>query len=46
MINKKNIIKNPTEIDKIIEEDPNIDVEKIRKYFDNVINERHFLQKY
>jgi hypothetical protein len=30
----------------MIKEDDNIDLEKIKKYFENVINERHFLNNY
>lgn len=30
----------------MVKEDENIDLEKIKKYFENVINERHFLNNY
>ncbi len=38
-----------TDLDKLevqIKEDQNIDLEKIKKYFENVLNERHFLSNY
>ena len=46
IINKQNLVTQKDELNRIIKEDPNIDLEKIKKYFENVINEKHFLISY
>lgn len=46
IINKDNIIKDVDILNKKIKEDNEIDLEKIKKYFENVINEKHFLVNY
>ncbi len=46
MVNKFNVVKERTELNEMIKEDQNIDLDKIKKYFENVINEKHFLNNY
>ena len=46
IINKSNVVTNLEDIEKIIEADEKIDLDKIKKYFENVINEKHFLANY
>lgn len=46
MINKANIVTDAEKINQQINEDENIDLDKIKKYFENVINEKHFLANY
>jgi len=46
MLNKFNVVKEREQLNGMIKEDPNIDLDKIKKYFENVINEKHFLNNY
>lgn len=46
IVNTSTLVKEKDKIDKMIEQDENIDIDKIKKYFENVINEKHFLNNY
>ena len=46
IINKKNVVVDQDEINEQIKDDEDIDLEKIKKYFENVINEKHFVANY
>jgi hypothetical protein len=46
IINKNNIVTDRQKMQELIEEDEFIDLEKIKKYFENVVNDKHFLEKY
>ena len=46
MVNKVNVVKHKEDVHTLINQDQNIDLDKIKKYFENVINERHFLNNY
>ena len=42
----QNIMKSTKEIDRLVEHDTSIDLEKIRKTFKNLINDQRFLLNY
>eukprot|EP00347_Sterkiella_histriomuscorum_P001314 403372510 len=46
MLNKTNVVKEKKLLNEIVKQDENIDLDKIKKYFENVINEKHFLNNY
>ena len=46
MVNKGGVERDKERIQARVKGDENIDLEKINKYFENVVNERHFLDKY
>ncbi|CDW75850.1 UNKNOWN [Stylonychia lemnae] len=46
MMNKTNVIKDKKLLNDVVLQDENIDLDKIKKYFENVINEKHFLNNY
>ncbi len=46
IINKNNIVTDRQKMQELIEEDEFIDLDKIKKYFENVVNDKHFLEKY
>lgn len=46
IVNKVAVVKQKEDVHSLVNHDENIDLNKIKKYFENVINEKHFLNNY
>lgn len=45
-MNKHKVVKDREDINQRLKKDDNIHFDKIKKYFENVLNEQHFLNNY
>lgn len=46
ILNKCKVVKDKSEINTNLKRDEHINLDKIKKYFENVLNEQHFLENY